>query len=342
MLDYSQYGQALVLQQLVTKDTPRILVDIGAHDGICGSNSRALLEQGWQGLLVEPMPLVFAQLQANSQTLRTVKFANVACGDREGTAQIRVGKDGALGQTSSFSQETGIREYLSDDYLEVRTTTLARLLRDHELPEEFGVLLIDAEGWDLTILQGLPVAHAKPRIIVTEDFGSTNKEKYEFLKRQRYRFMGNCGGDSFWISESHPVEIESFDVPTFPLPQIWKPGGRSVGAGRAMFDENASFGYTLFGWAWNQMGVQPPLDPVLILRETGSDQRYFFRACRMPRPDVAAAFKSEYLLFSGFRARVDAPPAQYELGIIQETNDSYTEDSLGSISLPLKALGASG
>jgi hypothetical protein len=56
MVDYLQYGQALILRQLITSDTPRILVEIGAHDGISGSNSRMLLEQGWCGLLVEPLP----------------------------------------------------------------------------------------------------------------------------------------------------------------------------------------------------------------------------------------------------------------------------------------------
>jgi hypothetical protein len=54
LIDYSQHGQALILQQLITADTPRVLVDIGAHDGITGSNSRALIEQGWHAVLVEP------------------------------------------------------------------------------------------------------------------------------------------------------------------------------------------------------------------------------------------------------------------------------------------------
>jgi len=51
VLDYSQHGQALILQQLVTVDTPKILVDIGAHDGITNSNSSALVEQGWRAQL---------------------------------------------------------------------------------------------------------------------------------------------------------------------------------------------------------------------------------------------------------------------------------------------------
>ena len=65
MLDYSQHGQALILRQLITPDTPRILVDIGAHDGMTNSNSRALVEQGWRAVLVEPLPMAFAQLREN-------------------------------------------------------------------------------------------------------------------------------------------------------------------------------------------------------------------------------------------------------------------------------------
>jgi hypothetical protein len=59
LIDYSQEGQALIIQQLITADTPKIVVNIGAHDGVTGSNSR--------GLLAEPVPAAFQHLFENSR-----------------------------------------------------------------------------------------------------------------------------------------------------------------------------------------------------------------------------------------------------------------------------------
>jgi len=226
MVDYSQYGQALVLQQLLTSDTPKILVDIGANDGICGSNSRTLLEQGWRGLLVEPLPQVFARLQTNSTGLPDVRLVHAACSDRDGTASIRLGRDGALGQMSSLSMDPAIASNLADECAEVRTVTLEHLLWNYDIPEDFGVLLIDTEGWDLTVLRGLEQARSRPRIIVTEDFAGTNEEKYAFLTQQKYRYVRSWGSDSFWISESHPADTKSLRLPIFRLPQVWEPTGK--------------------------------------------------------------------------------------------------------------------
>ena len=110
MIDYSQYGQALIIQQLITPDTPRIVIDIGANDGVAGSNSRTLLEQGWRGVLVEPLPLVYEKLKSNSAGFPNVDVENRACSDSRGTAVLRIGSDGSIGQMSSLSQSGNPRE----------------------------------------------------------------------------------------------------------------------------------------------------------------------------------------------------------------------------------------
>lgn len=39
-----------------------MLIDIGAHDGVTFSNSRALMQLGWAGVMVEPSPLPLSHL----------------------------------------------------------------------------------------------------------------------------------------------------------------------------------------------------------------------------------------------------------------------------------------
>lgn len=126
-VDYSQSGQAVILDELITPDTPRIVVDIGAHDGIEGSNSRALLEQGWRGVLVEPMPAIFPRLRENSAQFSNVSVIMAACAEKSGRATMRIGTDGDEGQMSSLSTHSLLRGNLSERSVEVETISVGDL-----------------------------------------------------------------------------------------------------------------------------------------------------------------------------------------------------------------------
>jgi phenolic acid decarboxylase len=82
----------------------------------------------------------------------------------------------------------------------------------------------------------------------------------------------------------------------------------------------------MVGWAWTQVDKKPESDIALALHSVDSDQKYFFRAWRTARPDVAAVFNSDHLLMSGYRAYIDAPTGTYELTVIQQADETYTRD----------------
>jgi hypothetical protein len=197
------------------------------------------------------------------------------------------------------------------------------------------VLLIDTEGLDFTVLKSLEKVRSRPRIIVTEDFAGTNEEKYAFLTQQKYRYVGSWGSDSFWINESHPADAKCLRLPVFRLPEVWEPTGKLADPGRVMFDQNASFGCTVAGWAWTEINKQPEPNIVIALHRVDSGDTYIFQAWRTPRPDVAAVFESRHLLMSGFRAHVDVPMGEYELIVLQQSAGYYSRDSARRIFLPL-------
>jgi FkbM family methyltransferase len=333
-IDYSQYGQALLLEQLITDDTPHILVDIGAHDGVCGSNSRALLEEGWRGLLVEPLPQVFERLKENSASLPNVTLIQAACSDRSGSAKIRIGRDGNLGQMSSLSQDPHLLENLSDQMIEVQTATLPDLIATHNVPDDFGVLLVDTEGWDLTVLQGLERTPVRPRIIVTEEFVGTNVAKYRFLASLGYENVGLWGSDSFWIHRARKREAAEFAPPVYQLPPTWKPRGRHAGTGNSLLDTCAFFRNSIAGWAWTDLNSPPPHDIFLTLRSLTTGDKRTYAAWRSPRPDVAQIFQSPSLLLSGFRAQVDVATGDYEVTVVQQGADYFTTNCAGIVTLP--------
>jgi len=54
-------------------------IDIGAHNGIDGSNTKYLEELGWSGICIEPHPLVFEKLKDN----RSCEVLNCAIWDKD-------------------------------------------------------------------------------------------------------------------------------------------------------------------------------------------------------------------------------------------------------------------
>jgi FkbM family methyltransferase len=63
MKDYSQYGEQIaILAAFETRTCDRMFLDIGAWNPVTFSNTRALWEQGWSGVMVEPSPGPMAAL----------------------------------------------------------------------------------------------------------------------------------------------------------------------------------------------------------------------------------------------------------------------------------------
>lgn len=59
---YSQNDEEDVILQCFKDRSPARFLDVGAHDGLRLSNTRALADRGWTGVLVEPSPAAFSAL----------------------------------------------------------------------------------------------------------------------------------------------------------------------------------------------------------------------------------------------------------------------------------------
>jgi FkbM family methyltransferase len=63
---YSQDGQdKWIIEKLFPDKVDGTFVDIGAHDGVTFSNTYILEQKGWNGMVVEPNPLVYEKLSRN-------------------------------------------------------------------------------------------------------------------------------------------------------------------------------------------------------------------------------------------------------------------------------------
>jgi len=202
--DTSQHGEIEHLFRLIAPNDPPFLVDVGAHDGFHLSNSFPFLKKGWTGILVEPLPSVFQQLQETHFNNPKAICVNKACSEKAGREKFFLGEDGELGMNSTLCNESNewFDQTRSSKFIEVEVTTLTDLLIENNYPADFSLLLVDAEGMDYEVLLGLDFERFQPRVILTEEYPHNpekHESKYELLRNKGYVFQELVGCNSLWL-----------------------------------------------------------------------------------------------------------------------------------------------
>lgn len=149
-------------------------VQIGAHNGDMDDPiHRWAVDHRWHGLLVEPQPGPFAQLQAGYAELKDrLIFENVAIDREERTRPLyRVDP-----RFASSPEQTGLASFFPDRALAtyaalnqlvsepVQCLPFQRLLERHRVTK-IDLLQIDTEGFDFEIIKMIDFARCRPAMI---------------------------------------------------------------------------------------------------------------------------------------------------------------------------------
>ncbi|BBX46641.1 hypothetical protein GCM10009641_42060 [Mycobacterium cookii] len=147
-----------LLQHVSSYIDNRTVVDVGAH---LGDVAERLLDCGCRVYAFEPFPASFAALQdrLGGRADFTASPSAIGAADGEGKLNIAAAANGAEGLDASLFHSlvdhplgTSIR---FADAVEVQVRSLASLRQKVEIPEQIGILKIDAEGADIEIIKGL-------------------------------------------------------------------------------------------------------------------------------------------------------------------------------------------
>lgn len=191
--DYSQHFEQQTILDYFGNFTGTLL-DIGSNDGVTFSNSRALLEKGWYGVLVEPSEETFAKLEENCLPFTgKVMLHNVGIADYCGNGAFfesgeLIGGDHSL--VSSMKKEETKRwrkkSKPSDPVVSFKKTQIpvidfATLLKNSGL-DTVDFITIDVEGMELEILKQIDIADLGCRLVCIEYNGKPElAEAYDAL-----------------------------------------------------------------------------------------------------------------------------------------------------------------
>lgn len=140
----------------------RSVLDIGANDGVTLSNSLALIERGWNALLIEPSPFAFAKLLAKHWSNPKVKLLNAAVGVETRLTKFYDCEDPLYSTTleAKVPKDMRFRDYY------VPQVTIKIILE--QLGCGVDVLSIDTEGTSFDVLQTCPLKSWCPKAIAVE------------------------------------------------------------------------------------------------------------------------------------------------------------------------------
>jgi len=201
--DTTMKGEFRIMRKLVQRDWPRIFVDVGANNGFYGSNSFPFVARGWRSVLIEPHPRAFERLQKLHAGKKRTTCLNMACADTAGELPLYFSVNDDTSRATLCTDESPMWQNVrSKDYKMVRVERLAIVLKEHGIPEDFGILSIDTEGMDYEVLLGLDLNRWRPRLIVTEDYKPKIERKAKHLTEHGYQQVANCDANSFWVRKT--------------------------------------------------------------------------------------------------------------------------------------------
>ena len=157
---------------------PGFFVEAGANDGVQQSNT-LLLERtrGWRGLLVEPVPELADRCRANRPDALVEQVALVPPGRGVGTIQMHFSGLMSLVRGAHDNPEAeaahvvdGLaRQGLAGSYeVDVPARTLSAVLDAHGIAA-VDLLVLDVEGYEGPVLEGLDLGRHGPRYILVEE-----------------------------------------------------------------------------------------------------------------------------------------------------------------------------
>lgn len=204
---YSQYGQDQFLDRHVfTSREPGFFIDIGAHDGICFSNTYVFEKyRQWNGICVEPLPAVFEKLKENRKCILI-----------QGAVGMKTGKEKFLSVTGYPEMLSGLlRNYNkkhkdriakeinqyggASQVIEVESYNINELLKKNAV-SHVSYCNIDTEGSEFEILSSIDFNHIMIDVFTIE--GNYRFDKFRiilFLLFKGYRFVGSLMSDMIFV-----------------------------------------------------------------------------------------------------------------------------------------------
>lgn len=150
---FSQHGEDEWIVQHLTLPARGVFVEVGAADGVVGSNTYYFEQRGWTGLLIEPDMRQHDVIRQN----RRARIDNCAVGtNTEATFYL-----------DDYSPYSGLLRTNGQPATTVQVKLLGEILDNHGITS-IDLLSIDTEGSELDVWASFDPERFKPKVLIIE------------------------------------------------------------------------------------------------------------------------------------------------------------------------------
>lgn len=146
MNTYAQDKEDLILADILKEVKEGFYVDVGANSPTVYSVTKAFYEMGWNGINIEPLPDMYAELCADRE--RDINL-NIGIGNTEGTMTLHIE---GMGSTLSDKVVSDNRMQ-NKPTMQIEVDMLTNVIT-YYAPQEIHFLKIDVEGFERQVLEG--------------------------------------------------------------------------------------------------------------------------------------------------------------------------------------------
>lgn len=206
---YSQFREDRLLEQIFKDKDAGTCVEVGAHDGVTGSNTYLFEKKGWRCVLVEPVP----ELCERMRRFRTGIVVNCAASSMPGETTFFVSE--SVESWSALHLTESQQARITTGEATVREITVLKRKLDDILDEArvsaVDFVSIDVEGHELEVLKGFSIEKFRPRIIIVEDNPDQEDTNVSiYLEGKRYTNFFRTGVNNWYAIKSDPITAPEY------------------------------------------------------------------------------------------------------------------------------------
>ena len=202
---YGQYQTDKYIAELFNFKTSGYFVDIGAWDGVGGSNTYFFEKLGWDGVCIEPMPLIYEKLSSyrSCECIRGV----ISDMDSEECDFVCVEGEPSMlsGIPDYFDQRHSTRidnEVARDGGDRKNITVKNYKFNDIIKNTRIDLLDIDTEGSEYNVIMSIDFNKYDVGLMVVENNFKDKGMRLKINELGKFRYIGSSGVNDFFANNS--------------------------------------------------------------------------------------------------------------------------------------------
>ncbi|CAH1792367.1 unnamed protein product, partial [Owenia fusiformis] len=205
-IDVSDSGEALyVYKRILSRHLfpyKKLIVDIGANDGLMSSNSFNFIQWGWDAMLVEPVQQQIEMAKQNAKRFRdpyrdnkqNVQYIQAVIGTIDGSIDFALTNDVVSMENHIIKTNRPMAGNVKG-VTKVKSMRVETFVKTYNIPRMFGILSIDAEGIGDEVLHQFMEYNMRPAYIIYESLHNRENiyDTERYMKSFGYVSMSKLG-----------------------------------------------------------------------------------------------------------------------------------------------------